>query len=521
MAKRIFGLIFGFVLAVSLFAQTDVQEKTITLSLEDCIVKAMKNNLGVAIEVLNPELSSISVSQAKEKWLPMLSFDFGRSDTQQASYSWLDSTGAAVISLNNAYTFRINQEVPGGGSFSGTLSSSKYDTNRTGITINPSYRGDLRFNYTQPLLRNFGTVAQSEIIVAKNRLNMSEEDLKRSLQTTIFSVEEQYWNLVGAIENLRVAEQSLALAQDLLEKNKRGVEVGTMAPIEIINAEAQVAEREANILTAELAVRNEEDRLRLAINLQVDMENAEDLRIQPKDSPTYEQAEIGLEQALATALKMRPDLASQRMGIDNYEIDLKYAKNQLLPTLDLSLQYWSPGVSGDRLILDPDDPLGPPIGKEPGSATDSLKDVFGFAYPNWSVGITLNFPMNTVFSRASQAQAQVNLEQAMLRVKEQEMQIYTEIKISVRNVETAFKAIQARKVARELAERQLEAEEEKLKVGLTTNRWVLQYQTDLASARLQEINAIIQYNLALAGLERDMGTSLEKKNIQMAVVKDR
>ena len=221
---------------------------------------------------------------------------------------------------------------------------------------------------------------------------MSEEELKRSLQNTVFNVEQQYWNLVGAVENLRVAEQSLALAQDLLEKNKSGVEVGTMAPIEIINAEAQVAEREANILTAELAVRNEEDRLKLTINLQADMPDSENLRIITKDSPAYEQADIGLEQAVATALQYRPDLTSSRMGITNSELDLRYAKNQLLPNLDLSISYWSPGVSGDRLILDPDNPLAPPIGKIPGGVSDSFKDVFGFEYKNWSVGITLISP---------------------------------------------------------------------------------------------------------------------------------
>jgi outer membrane protein TolC len=251
------------------------------------------------------------------------------------------------------------------------------------------------------------------------------------------------------------------------------------------------------------------------------MPDSENLRIITKDSPVYEQADIGLEQAVATALQYRPDLASSRMGITNSELDLRYAKNQLLPNLDLSISYWSPGVSGDRLILDPDNPLAPPIGKIPGGVSESFKDVFGFEYKNWSVGITLNFPLNTVVSRAAHAQAQVNLEQAMLQFKDQEMQIYTDIKIAVRNVETAYKAILARQVARELAERQLEAEEEKLKVGLTTNRWVLQYQTDLATARLNEINTIIQYNLALAALQRDMGTSLEKKNIQLTQFQDR
>jgi len=492
------------------------EEKSISLSLQDCIAKAMEHNLGVAIEILTPQSREYGISQAKEKFLPRLSLETYFTNQEQASYSFLDAAGV-LRTVYNQYSLSINQQIPTGGNFSLSLDSSRYDTNRTGITVNPSYRSELRFNFTQPLLKNFGkTMAAREILIAQTNLGVSEEELKRALQQTVYSVEEAYWNLVFAVENLKVARLSLKLAQDLLEKNRRAVEIGTMAPIEIVSAQAQVASREANILAAEAAVKNNEDKLKLVINLAAETPEADMLTIVPSDDPIYEKREIDLKEAVAVSLQNRPDLRSLRLGLENYKLNLSYAKNQLLPNLDLRASYWSPGVSGNQLILNPLDPFGLPIGTIPGGRSDSLKDVFGLKFKNWSLGLTLDLPLNALVSRAAEAQAEVDLEQALLRVKNQEQQIYTDLKIAVRDVATNFRRINALKTARELAEKQLEAEEEKLKVGLTTNFVVLTYQNELAAARSQEISAIIDYMLSLARLNRDMGTSLEDRNIRIS-----
>jgi outer membrane protein TolC len=319
------------------------------------------------------------------------------------------------------------------------------------------------------------------------------------------------------MENYEVTEQSLRYAQDLLERNQRSVEVGTMAPIEIISAEAEVARIEANLLVAEAQILNEEDRLKQILNLRAEDPQADLIRIEPTDVPEEESFVISLDEALTTALQNRPDLESARLGIQNSEFDVSFQKNQLLPDLSINLGYWSPGVSGTQLIYeDPRDPFSPIIATIPGGFTDSFKDVFGFEYKNWSLGLTLDIPFNAIFSRAALAQAQINLDTSLLQLKEQELQIYTDIKIAVRNVETAYKTIQALKVARRLSERQLEAVTEKLKVGLSTNFEVLQYQRDLSSAQASELNAVIQYNMALAALDRDMGVSLDRNNVTIA-----
>jgi len=514
MCKRTIGIFIFliFFMATASFAQQE--EKALSLSLEDCILKALKNNLGVAIEVLNPELADISVSRAQEKFLPTLSFDYGRRSTNQASYSWIEAAENVISNYTN-YSAQISQLIPTGGSFSISLSNYTNDTNRITNTINPIHSSTLRFNFTQPLLKNFGfKVAHREIIIAKNNMDMSENQLKRVLQQTIYNVEEAYWNLVYNIEMLKVRKQSLKLAQDLLEKNKRAVEVGTLAPIEILSAQSAVATREADILQAEASLKDSEDRLRTIINLAAEEEGAELVKIIPTQKPAYEKREVKLDEALLTAMENRPDLQATRIDLKNREINLSYARNQLLPGLSLQASYWSPGISGDLLIFDPNDRFGPPLGTISGSPSDALKDAFNFKYNNWSVGITLDIPLNNFLSRAEYAQARVSLEQAALRLKNQEQQIYLEIKNAVRAVQTDYKRVQAYKVARELAEKKLEAEEEKLKVGITTSYFVLQYHTDLATAQTNELKAIIDYNLSLARLNRTLGISLKEKNIR-------
>ncbi len=517
MSNRTLG-IFAFLilfLATSSFAQ----QKEQTLSLEDCILKAMENNLDVAIEVLNPELADISVSRAQEKFLPTLSFSFNKRDTNSASYSFLDASDQ-VSTLTNNYSAQISQLIPTGATFSISLDGYKTDTNRSFQSINPRFGSTLTFNFSQPLLKNFGIkINRREIIIARNSQDISENQLKRVLQETIYSVEEAYWNMVHSIENLKVKQQSLKLAQDLLEKNMKAVEVGTLAPIEILSAQSAVATREADILQAEAVLKDNEDRLKTIINIAAEEEGAELAKIIPLDKPTFEKKEVTLDEALRTAMDNRPDLNATRIDLKNKELDLSYSRNQLLPNLSLNASYWSPGITGNQILYLDNNPFsGVVVGTIPGEGSDALKDAFNFKYKNWSVGITLDIPLNTFLSRADYAQARVNLDQAMLRLKNQEQQLFLEIKNAVRAVQTDYKRAQAYKVARELAAKTLEAEEEKLKVGITTPFFVLQYQTDLATAQTNELKAMIDYNLSLARLNRAKGTSLKEKDIRFSKV---
>lgn len=484
------------------------QEKVLELSLDECIKAALQNNLGLAVEIINPEIADASVTMAQERFLPQLSMRYFMQNTISPSFSWIDAAGEVSTEYNN-YAAQYQQMLPTGATLTATLFSYQNETNTRFQTINPRFGSTLQFDITQPLLRNFGfRVNRREIIIAKNNVASSNSQLDQALLDMVYSVEEAYWNLVYSIEDLKVKQQSLELARDLLKKNRREVEVGTLAPIEILSAEAEVATREADILQAEALVNNNDDVLKTIIN----MGTEEDLRlmtIKPIDQPSNKKTDISLDSALKTAMDNRPDLESLKWSIKSRDVDFVYAKNQLLPYIDFEASYWSPGISGTQILYQDNNPLTDiVVGTIPGGSSDALKDALGFKYRNWSATFNISLPLDTLFSRALYAQAKMNLEQAKLRLQNQEQQIFLEVSNGVRAVQTDFKRIQAYRVARELAEKKLDAEEKKLKVGLTTNYLVLQYQRDLANARSMELRAIIDYNLSLARLNRTMGVDL-------------
>ncbi len=512
--KRITGasLFLIFILTSALSAQ----QNQISLSLEDCIVGAMKNNLHVAVEVLNPEMADLSISRANEKFMPYLSVNYNNRETNTTSSSWIDASDR-VIGNYRDYSVSLNQVIPTGGTFNISLNTYMNETNRRFQTINPRFGSTITFEFTQPLLKNFGPkMSRREIIVAKDSREISESQFQQTLLDTIYNVETAYWILKYSIENLKVQRQSLQLARDLLEENKRKIEVGTMPPIEIYTAESEVATREADILVAEAAVKNNEDRLKTIVNLSA-FKDRKDIEVIPIDRPTFEKREITLEEALVTALENRPDLKVMRTNVKTKEFDAKYARNQLLPELNVRASYWSPGVSGTRILYLNDDPFTRVVvGTIPGGSTDALEEALRFNYNNWSIGLTLNIPLNTILSRAEYAQAKVSLEQALLNLKDQEQQVYLEITTAVRAVETNYQRVQAYTAARDLARKKLEAEQEKFRVGKSTNFFLLQYQRDAADAQSAELKAMVDYILSVANLDMVMGTTFQAKNIKFS-----
>jgi len=516
---RIKAIIPIIALALAVPAAAQEAKGTLSMSLEECIVKALKDNLGVAIQVIGPQISAEGVNVAQEKYIPSLSLSYQSRKTENAAYSYLDSPGASTINRTQNYNFlTASQTLPTGGTLNLNFTGYRTTTNQRGITIDPRFGTTLSFSLNQPLLKNFGLkINRREILVAKNNLGVSEENLRNTLMTTVYNVESAYWNLVYSIENLDVRRQSLQLAKDLLEKNQRSVEVGTLAPMEVLSARAEVATREADLIQAETQIQSSEDQLKLLLNI-TEAEDQAYAALVPKDKPTYVAKAVALEEALAAAIANRPDLEISRIGLESGKINLSYAKNQVLPEVNLSTSYSAPGIDGTRLIYDlsPIDPDAQVIDRIPGGFSGAIKQSFKFTYPNWNLGLTMSLPLSNIFSRAGLAQSRLDLRQAMLELESQKADVYLEVKNAVRSVEANYKRILAYTTARELAEQKLAAEEEKRRVGMSTNYMVLSYQRDLADARISELNAIISYNVSLASLERSMGTNLKTKNINLS-----
>ena len=508
---------FILVLILTLFFKPSFsqEEKILSFSLEDCIVKALKDNLTVAVEVYNPDLADASLAKAKEFFLPRLDVGLGNERTENPSYWWLEQADIVVRKYTD-YSVSLVQQIPTGGNFSLGLTGYTSDTTAGFQTLNPTYGNTLRLNFTQPLLKGFGfNVSRREIIVARNNLDISVNQFQSVLMDTIYKVQEAYWNLVYSIEDYKVKQQSLQLARDLLAKNKKEVEVGKLAPIEILNAETVVASREADILQAEALTRRNEDVLIDLLHL-TEEAGTGTKRIVPLDKPSFIRKDISLDEALKEALEKRPELRMKKINVETNELNMGVAKNQMLPGLDLQFSYWSPGLSGDRIIYGAGDPFPEPIGTEEGSPGDSLRDAFKLLYDNWTVGLTLSIPLSSFTSRADYVRAKMELEKSQLELENIEKQIFLDVKNAVRDIETNAKRFQAYRLARELAEQRLEAEVKKLNVGLTTNYFVLQYQEGLARERSLELMSLIDYNLAWARLEKAVGASLEKRNIKIS-----
>jgi outer membrane protein TolC len=492
------------------------EEGNLVLTLEDCILRAMRDNLQVAVEVYNPEIAGADLTQATEQFLPSLEFSMGKNHSESPSYWWIQGS-ETVISRYRDYSLAVTQKIPTGGSFSVSLEGYRSQTNEAFQLINPRFGSTLRFDFTQPLLKDFGfKISRKDILIARNNLEISRNQFRGVLMDMVYRVQEAYWNLVYAIEDVRVKRQSLQLARDLLTKNRKAVEFGKMAPLEILNAEAEVASREADILQAETLIRKQEDLLKTLLNLSV-MDDAERNRILPSESPGFIRREISFEAAVEAALHNRPDLIVSDRKVETREINMSSARNRLLPDLSLNLSYWSPGISGDRILYLNDNPYtGVVVGTEKGASGTSLGDALRLLYNNWSVGLTLSFPLGNVLTRAEYVRARMELEQSRVEREDGRRQVLLEVRDAVRDVETNAKRVEAYRVSRELAEKRLEAEVKKFDVGLTTNYFVLQYQEELANARSLEIKALVDYNLALARLDKATGVCLEAHAIQVA-----
>ncbi|MCX6559122.1 MAG: TolC family protein [Candidatus Aminicenantes bacterium] len=506
------------VLAVLIFASTAASQErpAMNLTLEEAIAKALKNNLNVAVEMFTPELAGHSLDRAREAFLPSLKMTYGNNRNENPSYWWLSGSGTNIDRMAN-YAVSVVEAIPTGGSFSLSLQNYRSETNQAFQLINPRYGSTLQMDFTQPLLKNFGPkVARRQITQAQAGVEIADSQLRNTMIETVYLVQEGYWNLVFAVESFKVKEKSLQLGKDLLAKNRKEVEFGQLAPLEILNAEAAVAQREADLIQAEFLITRSEEVLKSMLNLAVEG-GGQKFRLVPTDRPAAAaEAKPSLDSALAAAREKRPDLAILRKTIETKELAMAVARNQMLPGLDLTLSYWSPGISGDRLLYDGNDFFGGTvIGKVPGQASDALRDAFKMLYSNWNVGLTLTVPLSTFMTRAELTYARADLSQSQVRLQASEQQAELEISDAVRSIEANAKRAEAYKLARELAEKSLEAEVKKLAVGLSTNYFVLDYQEKLANAQSLELKSKIDYVLSVERLEKAAGINLEKRSFKI------
>jgi outer membrane protein TolC len=484
----------------------------VPLSLERAIEMALENNLDVVVSRLDTQAQAEGVNSAKGVYKPYVSANLNNLDTRSPAQNQL--IGANVLSSTRTnYSFAWDQQLGTGGSYNVSWQNLRQTTNSAFSGFNPLYDAALSAQVIQPLGQNFKLDPNKQrILVAQNSERISRYQFETQVMDTVRDVSVGYLDLVFSIRDLEVARQSLKLAQDLLRNNRIQVEVGTMAPIDVTEAEAEVAAREEAVIVAEEAIRTYEDILKRLIN---DPESAEfwDVRYAPSTNPTMEEMRIDVEEAIRTALARQPLMQASRVELETRDYNVRFTKNQMLPKLDVVGSFALSGIGGDQILRD--NFAGAPSQIIPGGYGDAVDTLFGGDYRDWSLGLNVSYPLGNSVAEAQHAQAQVASRQQRARIDSNEILVSQEVRRTSRAVDTNRKRIDATRVARELAEKRLEAEQKKFEVGMSTSFLIVQAQRDLAQAAANELRALIDYNKAIVAFERARGTILDRANVSI------
>jgi outer membrane protein len=496
--RRTIGVILAVALALSLPAAAFAQERPkLQLSLEEAVRRALENNLDIQVEKYNPEANAFRIREVEGG-----AYDTNLSATLRTTSSTSGATsvlsgGQKVTTDTALWNFGATQYVKSGATFALTFANNKVDTDNTFATLNPSFGSTLTATLSQPLLRNFKIDStRNSIRVTKRNKEISDVSFRQLVTYTVATVKKQYYDLIAAVDNLDAQRKSLALARKLLEENRIKVRVGTMAPLDVVQAESEVAGRDEGVIVAEQAIRETEDALKRAIFPRND-EQIWNLQVIPTDRAAFEAINVDVDAAIKKALEGRTDLVVARKQLQNTENNVELAKNQVLPALNLNASYGGSGVGGTQLKSSSGQPLDPPI---PGGYSDALSTINDF--PTWYVGVTISYPMFNKAAKAQEARAKLGLDQARTSLARLEMAVASEVRSAARSVETNLKRVASTRAAKVLQQQRLDAEEKKFAAGMSTNFLVTQAQRDLSVAEVAELRAIADYRKSVVDFER-------------------
>lgn len=480
-------------------AQETGERTLLELSLDEAVERALENNIDIAVEKFSPETARENLRAAKGDYDPFLSAVIDHNDqTQPGSNAF--TGGDQVTTQSQNWSASVSQQLPTGGGVSLTFNNRKTDTDSIFSTFNPNYNSSLTIGLSQPLLRDRKIdSSRQNVRIRKNNLDISDQQFRQVVINVLANVKTLYYNLIFAIDNLQAQRSSLALAQKLLDENRIKVRVGTLAPLDVVSAESEVASREEGVIVAEAALEDAEDAIKQVIFPESDPAMWQ-IGIVPTDRATAEPREIDVEEAIQSALANRTDVQATRMSLENNQISLDFAHNQTLPAVDLEASYGGIGVGGTGLIREGFG--GPVVDTVPGGYNDALSQVFGRDFPTWSVGVRVSYPILNRRAKGNAAVARLSKQRAELGLRRLELQVAREVRSAARRVQSDFKRVDTTRAARVLQTRRLDAEEKRFAAGMSTNFLVTQAQRDLAFAEVSELQAIADYRKSVIEFDR-------------------
>jgi outer membrane protein TolC len=480
---------------------TAAADRELRLTLEDAVQRALENNADIAVARYEPELSEQDVFSAKGYYDPQAfaTLYHQSSDTKGTNAF---SGGTTVNTKTDVWNFGIAAPIElTGGSLQLDFNNNKRDTNNVFTSFNPIYNSGLTLSARQPLLRNFKIDgARYRLRLAKKNREISDVQFRQTIIGTVALVKDYYYQLIYTIDALTAAQKSLQLAQRLLQENEIRVKVGTMAPLDVVEAQSEVASREEAVIVAENNVYTAEDNLKQRIFPENDPAMWH-TRVIPADRPSAEPMPIDVDAAVTNALQNRTDVVAARKALERNDLAVQFTKNQLLPDVNLFANYGGVGAGGTEILRDP--PFGGEVvGTIPGGYSDALAEVFGADFPTWQIGVNLAYAIPNRSAKAQAASARISKEQALASFRRLELSVAAEVRTAARAVESGFKRVQSTKAALVLAQQRLDAEEKKYAAGMSTNFLVTQAQRDLADAEVAEIRAVADYRRSQVNYQR-------------------
>ena len=486
------------------------------LSLKAFLGLVMSNNPNVGIQRLSLTLNEDSITRAFGQFDPLATASFTATRALSSGTTAL-SGGSTLNQLSQPLNLGVTQTLQTGTRYSISFSDFKTSSNSTFATINPTFSSNLNLSFSQPLLQGRGAyVTRLPIMIARSRLRGAQYNLEDQVTQILVTAEQAYWAVVGARENVRVAEENFRLADAALKRAERELELGASSPLDIFQPQQTFANAELFLTQSRYGLAQSEDALRMQMGVDLDpaYRNLPLVLTEPVAPPPT--PPLDREKLVEEALARRGDLRSSRQQLDVDDLSLHQANDQLRPSLSLTGQYGASGVGGN--IYQRQGVFGGGsqiVGVIPGGVTDALSQLFGFGLPTYGFGLSLNLPLKNHTAISNLADATVNKRLDALRVRAAEQQIRLQVLTAVTSLENSKASVELARRARDLAQKRVEAEQKKYELGTELIFFVLTAQGDLSTAESALVNQMINYRLNQLALMRATGTLLEDRNIAL------
>jgi outer membrane protein len=495
------GIIALAALLTSTAASAQVEKpETLQLTLEDAVRRAVEHNPDLAIVRLGTEVEAARVGESRGAFAPVFSTMFGRSSNVTPPSNFL--LGVSGVDVNDWFSSTgVRQRLPwGAGTWSLSWDTSRTTTNNPISSFDPSLQSGLQVAFSQPLLKDRKIDAsRQQYIISKRNQQSSELRFRESVVQTVAAVKQSYWTLKASMANVTVNQQSLELAQELARQNKIRVDAGQIPSLDLVQAEAEVAQRRENLIRAKTTAEDAEDRLRRLI---MDPADAAFWRmgIDPIEEAPGPGPLPDIDAAVASAINERHDLTRARHDLNNAVTNVEYLGNQRLPDVRLETSYRGSGLGGTQLVRSGGFP-GVVTGTRNRSLAAALGQAFTPDYPTWSLGVTVSYPLGRSFEEASFARAEIERRQASQRIASLQLQVAETIRQAGRQVHSTAERVDAARAGATLARQRFDAENRRYEVGLSTTFLVTQAQRDLLQAEVNLLQTTLDYESSLVNFE--------------------